>query len=129
LIFIDSSYLIALVNDNDQWHDKAVKIIDKIEKRKTITSTLNISETITMIGKISGGKIADETFDYIKDNFTITDVTINLLNKTRKTYLKYDGTLSLADCVAVLIMKKYGISEIVSFDSDFDKVKGIVRIY
>ena len=44
-----------------------------------------------------------------------------------KLVLKYDGTLSLADCLAVHLMKKYNIDTIFSFDSDFDKVKGIVR--
>ncbi len=43
--------------------------------------------------------------------------------------LKYGGTLALADCLAILIMKKRGITEIVSFDDDFDKVEGIVRIH
>jgi len=44
-------------------------------------------------------------------------------------FLKYDGTLSFADSVSVQIMKELKIEKIVSFDSDFDKVKEIIRIY
>ena len=44
-------------------------------------------------------------------------------------FLKYDGTLSLADCTAINTMKELGITEILSFDDDFDKVDGIVRVY
>ena len=46
-----------------------------------------------------------------------------------ETFLKYDGTLSFADAVSVEIMKDLGINQIVSFDSDFDKVDGIIRIH
>jgi predicted nucleic acid-binding protein len=44
-------------------------------------------------------------------------------------FLKYDGTLSLADASSIVIMNNMKISEIVSFDSDFDKVDNINRIH
>jgi predicted nucleic acid-binding protein len=43
-------------------------------------------------------------------------------------FLKYDGNLSVSDAVSVFIMNKKKIERIISFDSDFDKVPGIVRI-
>jgi predicted nucleic acid-binding protein len=44
-------------------------------------------------------------------------------------FLKYGGKLSVADSVSIAIMKRRGIKKIISFDSDFDRVKGISRIY
>ncbi len=44
-------------------------------------------------------------------------------------FLKYDGSISLADASSIEIMKKYGIEKIISFDSDFDKVDDISRIH
>lgn len=46
-----------------------------------------------------------------------------------ETFLKYDGTLSFADSVSIEIMRNLEIDEIVSFDSDFDKVDGVIRIH
>jgi predicted nucleic acid-binding protein len=37
--------------------------------------------------------------------------------------------LSLADSTAIQVMKSKKIHEIYSFDSDFDKVEGIIRIH
>ena len=37
--------------------------------------------------------------------------------------------LSVSDAVSVFIMKKRSIDRICSFDSDFDKVEGIVRVH
>jgi predicted nucleic acid-binding protein len=45
-----------------------------------------------------------------------------------KIYLKYDGSLSLADSLSLQIMNEQNIREIVSFDIDFDKVKEIQKI-
>ena len=44
-------------------------------------------------------------------------------------HLQYDGTLSVADCASVAVLSREGNGEIVSFDSDFDKVHGIRRIH
>lgn len=67
------------------------------------------------------------TFKYIKDNFTIFK-SDTLLEESLRYYLKFGGTLSLADCTAIHTMKENNIYEILSFDDDFDKVDGIVRV-
>lgn len=41
--------------------------------------------------------------------------------------LKYDSTLSFADSLAIYYMEMNDILYIYSFDSDFDKVNGIIR--
>jgi predicted nucleic acid-binding protein len=50
-----------------------------------------------------------------------------MLEDSMKIYLRYDGALSLADAVTVHVMNTRGIGEVASFDSDFDKVDGIIR--
>ena len=81
------------------------------------------------IGKLKGGKEGKILFDYITDNCEIQYLDMKLCDKAIETFLKYDGTLSFADSVSIEIMRQKGISEIASFDRDFDKVKGIIRIY
>lgn len=46
-----------------------------------------------------------------------------------ETFLQYDETLSFADSVSIEIMRDLKIDEIVSFDSDFDRVDGIIRVH
>ncbi|MBE6493949.1 MAG: twitching motility protein PilT [Methanosphaera stadtmanae] len=43
--------------------------------------------------------------------------------------IKYNGSTSFVDCYAAYIMNKLDITEIYSFDSDFDNMEGIVRIH
>jgi predicted nucleic acid-binding protein len=44
-------------------------------------------------------------------------------------YLSYYGFLLISDAMPVAVMKTGNISRIVSFDADFDKVDGIVKVH
>lgn len=129
MIFIDSSFFIALILENDQWHDKALKLLPKMEKSQKMVSDLIIVEAVTIVGSRAGGKAGKMIYDTIKDNCKIIDSDLSNYDNAIYTFLHYDGTLSLTDSVTVEVMKTFNISEIVSFDSDFDKINGINRIY
>ncbi|HNR26861.1 MAG TPA: PIN domain-containing protein [Methanobacteriaceae archaeon] len=49
-------------------------------------------------------------------------------SKAMSTFLHYDGVLSFADAVTLELMKEFKTDTIVSFDSDFAKADGIIRI-
>ena len=127
MIFADSSYFIAIADRRDQWHKRAVKISKKIDTELLVTN-LVVAESVTAVGARGGGKAGLAVYEYISDNCEVVFVTKDMLEDAMDIYLKYDGTLSVADAVTVLVMKKRGIKEILSFDSDFDKVENITRI-
>lgn len=128
MIFVDASYLIALIVEKDQWHDDTVRLLEKLRSEDKIITEAMIIESLNLIGSCHGGKVGYMTFKYIKDNFTIFK-SDSLLEESLRYYLKFDGTLSLADCTAIHTMKENEVHEILSFDDDFDKVDGIVRVY
>ena len=129
MIFVDSSYYIAIADARDQWHKKALKLSEYIENSSSVVSSFIISEVVTEIGRRSGGKVAYELYNYFTDNCKIIYIDRDLLSESMEIVLKYDGTLSLADAASVAIMDNMKINEIVSFDSDFDKVDFINRIH
>jgi predicted nucleic acid-binding protein len=53
---------------------------------------------------------------------------MELYNKSMDILIKYHK-LSLTDSIIVGLMKTNNIIEIASFDGDFDKIDGIMRIY
>ncbi len=129
MIFVDASFFIAAINKKDQWHDQAGEILPTIRAEEKVTSGLILSESVTLVGALFGGKIGLNLFNYIIDNHEIYYPDKELSFNAMETFLKYDGTLSFADSVSLKIMADFGIEKIVSFDSDFDKVKGIQRIH
>ena len=129
MLFIDSSYYIAIADKKDQWHKKALNLSEYIQNSNSVISSLIISEVMTEIGRRNGGKAAYNLFNYFVDNCKIIYIDRDLLIESTEIFLKYDGTLSLADATSIAVMDNMKINEIISFDSDFDKVDFIYRTH
>jgi len=129
MIFIDSSFLTAYFNESDQWHKKSLPLAKSIKNREKVISNLIISETVTNIGSLLKGKAGNIVYNHLIKNYNVIYDNKNRSNNAMKIYLKYDGILSLADSLSIQIMKEQNITEIASFDSDFDKVNGILRVH
>jgi len=128
MILVDSSIFIALADRHDQWHTAAKKFVPGLCDEPLVISDLIIAESVTIIGKRSGGKAAVRMYHYFVDNCEIVFTDDSLLSKAMEILLRYDGTLSLSDSVSVEIMRTKKIKKILSFDSDFDRVTEIQRI-
>ncbi|MEE8402392.1 MAG: PIN domain-containing protein [Candidatus Hydrothermarchaeaceae archaeon] len=126
MIFADSSYFIAIADRKDQWHERARELSKKTHEM--IATELVLSESVTAVGARGGGKAGMTLYAYVSDNCQVVFSDRGMLDRAMKIYLMYDGTLSLADAVSLIVMEDYGIKSILSFDSDFDRVKGITRL-
>lgn len=129
MIFVDSSFFIALVDRKDQWHPAAKAVLPVLTDETIIISDLIIAESVTLIGRRSGGKAGEQLYHYFIDNCDLVFIDEKILKGSISVFLRYDGTLSVSDSASVFIMMKKNINRILSFDSDFDKVAGIVRIH
>jgi len=127
MIFADSSYFIALAREKDRWHKDALELAEKIQESLLI-SELIISESITLIGSFKGGKAGKILYEYFEDNCKIEFINEEMLKRSMEIFLKYNGSISLADASSIEIMKKHRVKKIISFDSDFDKVNEIERL-
>lgn len=126
-IFIDSSFLIALVNENDSLHEKSLRYLDLIDKNECYISNLIINEVITVIGNKIDLKTAVSTFDLLNDIFNIIDeYEMNDFNSyVMLLYEKYNTKLSFTDCSIILNMQNNEIENLLSFDKEFRQVNDI----
>lgn len=129
MIFGDSSFFIALVDRKDQWHPAAKALLPVLADETFLISDLIIAESVTIIGRRSGGKAGEQLYHYFMDNCERVGTDEKMLNGSMQVFLRYDGTLSVSDSLSVFIMKREKINRIISFDADFDKVGGIVRLH
>jgi predicted nucleic acid-binding protein len=119
-----------MADSDDQFHRKAVQVAQRLENQRVI-SDLVISESVTGVGSRVGQIAGRETFENLVRDPTVKTVYLNkrLLERSLLVYMRYGSKLSFADSVSVRIMYDMLIPEIASFDSDFDMVEGINRIY
>lgn len=129
MIFIDASFFIAASIKKDQWHTRVLQILPEVTKQDKMTSIVVLSEAVTMVGSLAGGNMGARLYNYIIDNHEVKFIDKDLSTQAMNFFLKYDGVLSFADSVSLTLMKQGKVDTIASFDSDFDKVKGIVRIH
>ncbi len=123
MIFVDTSFLIALLISSDQFHEKALNISQTINERKVINNTV-LNETLNAFtGK--GGKIGKELYDVICEMFDIQYLNSADYDDAIELYLHYDSSINYSDCTILSTMFQNDINQILSFDSDFEKVKGI----
>ena len=130
-IFVDSSFLIALVNENDSLHEKSLEYIDLIEKNDCYISNLVINEVITVIGNKIDLETAISAFDLINDIFhVINEYEIKDFNSTTTLIYEKHGTkLSFTDCSIIVDMHYHKIENLLSFDKEFKKAEGINLIF
>lgn len=127
MFLLDASILISYFRENDENHKRAVELMQQLNDSCLIT-TLILSETITFIKKRDGSAKAKKIWKIISvSDIGIVDVK-DYIEKIMYYVEKYQK-LSFADAGNAAVMIEMGIVKIVSFDSDFDFVEGIERIY
>ncbi len=129
MIFIDTSYLIAVVNNKDQWYNKAINLSPRIEKSEKIISNIIITETLNGLTGLFDGKQIRKLYEILINTHHVYNETKEIYENAIKISEKYDGTIGYSDCTTIAIMNKLKIHEIISFDSDFDNKEKIIRIH
>ncbi len=128
VIVADSSYFVALADRRDRWHGDAGRLRETVPQKFLVTD-LVVAEAVTIIGSRRGGKPSRTLYEYFIDECEIEFVGPHLLDEAMAYHLRFDGRLSVPDCVSVALMSRRKIREIVSFDRDFDKIRGVRRIH
>ncbi|MBI5392893.1 type II toxin-antitoxin system VapC family toxin [Candidatus Woesearchaeota archaeon] len=130
MVYIDSNIFVFASLDYDKLSDLSQKIISQIEQRKCIvfTSVLTYDEVVWNIRKHLSKEasfIAGELFLSLS-NLIVKDVTKNTIFEAHHLMKQY--FLKPRDAIHLATMILENETEILSEDSDFDKIPTIKRI-
>lgn len=125
-VFIDTSFFKAIIDNKDQFHDQAIRIMDKLKKgySEVVTSNFILDESFTLIRIKCGLKLALEFRRYLEESsavLKIIRVTISDEASAWNWFVKDWSKLSFTDCVSFALMKRLGIEKVAAFDADFQK--------
>ncbi len=124
-LFIDTSYLIAVENADDQYYKTASKHwrdLLKSSLRPLVTSSYVLVEVVTLLNNRRLHSKAVELGNNLLSSrlFNVVHVDEELFYEAWSYFQKYkDKTYSLTDCVSFVLMKKLGILEALTFDKHF----------
>lgn len=121
--FIDTSFVIALVNKSDQHHDLALQLTDRFEGKKLVTTDAVLFE----IGNALSRNFKLESVEIIEHFLSSDDVRVIHLHPPlfRRAFDLYkshtDKLWGLVDCLSFVIMKELGITDVLTADKHFEQ--------
>ena len=132
-IFLDTSFLVALANADDKNHRSAqsvkARIVNK-ELGQPYISDYIFDELVTFlkakhvrpekIEEFGGSLLKDESIKLLKVESVVFLQSWELFKKS--------AGLSFTDCTSIALAGQFGIKNIASYDSDFDKPPLLKRI-
>ncbi len=122
-IFVDTSFVLALLNERDQYHQQAEALSFKFEESFLITTVAVLLEIGNALAK-DFRKEANAVIKLLRnsDRVEVVQIDERLLEKALDIYEKYDDkTWGLVDCMSFIVMGERGLAEVLTFDGDFTK--------
>lgn len=132
-VFVDTSGFKALLDPNDTFFERVWALWPALQNSPTVklvTSNYILDESLTLIRLRCGLKIAMELREMIeKSDTSIKVVRVENTDEEHAwEWFKNDWSkLSFTDCVSFAMMKRLGISRVVSFDEHFKRAGFIVE--
>lgn len=127
--FIDTLFVIALINQRDQYHLRASELADRVRGRPLLTTDAVLLE----IGNALARSFKREAVEVIEDFLTSEDVEVvrltpELFTRAFELYKTHrDKEWGLVDCVSFVVMRQAGIREALTLDGHF-KQAGFVAL-
>lgn len=132
MIFLDSSFILALFNKNEvKNHEKAKKLLENnpnLDKVPKAINSIVLNEVLNKLKKSYYNEKREQIISFLLNMDKIIFVSENDYKKAIKLYKKYDYLINYSDWLIILSMEKEGLTDILSFDNDFNKVKEINNI-
>ena len=131
--FVDSNLFIYVMMQDPSFAERSLGILEGFEEGKETgwTSTLVLSQVFSHLKKRGRFSVIDKFYEYMESSpIGVLETTRDDIAGAQET--KKDQSLPWSmwdDLVVAAQMKRAKIVEIYSNDGDFDKIKGLKRIF
>jgi predicted nucleic acid-binding protein len=120
-IFVDTLFVVALINDRDKYHEKALELAAKYSG----VSLLVTDAVLLEIGNTLSSRFREQAIKAIEGFIESDEVEVVRLNKSLfelafEAYKKHDDkTWGLVDCISFIVMREYGVIDALTCDKHF----------
>ena len=126
IVFLDTSYAIALSSPSDQLHESAVGAAEIIEsERASLVTTRAVTLEIgNALSKLKYRRAAVELLQSLEDDPTveIIPLTEELYERASRLYgSRADKEWGMTDCFSFVVMQERGLTEALTADEHFSQ--------
>ena len=132
-VFFFFCYWVAILRDNDQWHEIAVLTIDELVETEIVTTESVLIEVLNYFSEYKSD-IKDFVANYVEAILKDEETLVLLHNhddflKALELYKsRLDKGYSLTDCVSMNTMRELGIIEALTNDQHFEQ-EGFTKLF
>ena len=119
--FLDTLYVIALINQRDQYHGRTTELAAQYERRAFLTTDAVLLE----IGNALARKFKQQAVEVIghllsSEDVQVVRLTPDLFAEAFTLYESHqDKEWGLTDCISFVVMRRESVQEALTFDQHF----------
>ncbi len=125
-VFVDTLYVVALINPNDQWREKALQVKRQTADATFVTTEIVLIEVLNFLSEY-GAKLRKQVSLFVRD--ALEDADFEVVSYTETTLLEglelYESRLdkgySLTDCISMNVCRELELTEILTHDHHFEQ--------
>jgi len=121
ITFVDTLFIVALINQRDQYHNRAVELADRYEGQRFLITDAVLLE----IGNALARNYKRQAIEIIEQFSSSGDVQVVQLTPAlfQEAFTLYraheDKEWGLVDCISFIVMHQLGVREALTFDQHF----------
>jgi predicted nucleic acid-binding protein len=120
-VFVDTGYILALVNENDRHHAEAVALSQKFDGQPIVVTDavlLEIGNALSRMDRDAAVQIIEDLRE--SPGVTVVNLTPELFESAFDLYRRHtDKQWGLVDCVSFVVMRSLGLTTALAFDQHF----------
>jgi predicted nucleic acid-binding protein len=126
VVFVDTSFWVALLSPRDDYHDQAQAISGALGSARLVTSEMILAEWLNELAR-RGAALRQAAVSWVRR--LQSDPSVEVVPQTSALFegalalyaARKDKTWSLTDCASFSIMRARGIEEALAFDRHFEQ--------
>ena len=120
-IFVDTLFIVALINKRDQYHQIALNLAEQYENYPLITTDAIFLESGNKLSANYRNEVVELIEQFLaSDEVDVIRLTPELFDESLRLYKKHqDKSWGLVDCFSFVVMKQHKLSQALTFDRHF----------
>jgi predicted nucleic acid-binding protein len=120
-IFVDTLFIVALINKRDQYHQIALNLAEQYENCPLITTDAIFLKSGNKLSANYRNEVVELIEQFLaSDEIDVIRLTSELFDQSLRLYKKHqDKSWGLVDCFSFVVMKQHKVSQALTFDRHF----------